>query len=466
MASQVFAATGRFTLWQGPAANTWITHTKVDSKGKVWYIEYYHGKLNKFDPDTGVFTEWKYLNGPWTLDDDPNSEKIWFGESSGRKIGVLDPTTDVLKKWSVPGSYGVSGVQECNGALWFTRYWGSIVGRFTPETNTIEQWTVGRTPLGIACNKEDGTVTFGEYLANKIATIDPETNTLTEWTIPTPLSYDLGGSIEKDSEGNTWFNEGRTGRIGKLDSKNNLFTEWQLPDPKGGPYGVGVDLLDNIWFGEYRNKTVGLLNKNAQGVETYVTPVVSVRIPRVDVVTPSVIDAPPTKVFQSTPIYEIVEGVVSENAEIWPISIMSSEVGDMEITPSGDVFFTDDSTNKVGRLITYTIASIDIKPNSFPNSINPKSQGLLPVGVLSSDEFDATTVDSNSILFAGTSPVKANMDDVNDDGLLDMVLFFEVQSLELTSDDESATLYGKTVDGNNFRGSDSVRVLVHKAGKK
>ena len=37
--------------------------------------------------------------------------------------------------------------------------------------------------------------------------------------------------------------------------------------------------------------------------------------------------------------------------------------------------------------------SIDIKPGSSPNRINPKSNGVIPVGILTTDAFDATTVD-------------------------------------------------------------------------
>jgi 2-keto-4-pentenoate hydratase len=64
--------------------------------------------------------------------------------------------------------------------------------------------------------------------------------------------------------------------------------------------------------------------------------------------------------------------------------------------------------------------SIDIKPGSFPNSINPKSKGKTPVAILTTDSFDATTVDSSTVLFGATgneaAPVHSALEDVDGDG--------------------------------------------------
>jgi len=42
---------------------------------------------------------------------------------------------------------------------------------------------------------------------------------------------------------------------------------------------------------------------------------------------------------------------------------------------------------------------IDIKPGSYPNSINPNSNGVIPVAILTTPSFDATTVDPLSVKF-------------------------------------------------------------------
>ena len=110
--------------------------------------------------------------------------------------------------------------------------------------------------------------------------------------------------------------------------------------------------------------------------------------------------------------------------------------------------------------------SIDIKPgvDNLTNPINLKSKGVVPVAVFSTAvegvlTFDATTIDPASVIFAGASPVKWASEDVNLDGWLDMVFFFNTQSLALGSDSTSATLTANTTDGNDITETDSVKIV-------
>src|SRR5207245_457277 len=47
--------------------------------------------------------------------------------------------------------------------------------------------------------------------------------------------------------------------------------------------------------------------------------------------------------------------------------------------------------------------SIDIKPGSFPNSINTKNEGVVPVAILGGTGIDVTLVDLTTLKFAGAS---------------------------------------------------------------
>ncbi len=117
--------------------------------------------------------------------------------------------------------------------------------------------------------------------------------------------------------------------------------------------------------------------------------------------------------------------------------------------------------NGLGYEVVVIPVPIDIKPGSFPNSINLKSKGNVPVAVLSSPTFDATTVNRNTVVFAGVPPlpIGKSSEDVNGDGLLDLVLHFKTQDLNLQPGDTEACLSGKTLDGQDIEGCDSVRII-------
>ena len=102
---------------------------------------------------------------------------------------------------------------------------------------------------------------------------------------------------------------------------------------------------------------------------------------------------------------------------------------------------------------------IDIKPWSDPNSINLKNKGVIPVAILTTDEFDAAMVDPDTVLFAGAAPVHYAMEDVDNDGDMDMILHFNTQETDIMPGDTEATLTAQTYDGKAFFGTDSVRTI-------
>jgi hypothetical protein len=102
---------------------------------------------------------------------------------------------------------------------------------------------------------------------------------------------------------------------------------------------------------------------------------------------------------------------------------------------------------------------IDIKPCSDPNSINLKSKGVVPVAVLTSESFDASTVDPVTVLFAGASPLRWTMEDVDLDGDMDLLFHFKTRELNLDPSSYEATLAGFTFGGAPILGTDSVRIV-------
>jgi DNA-binding beta-propeller fold protein YncE len=110
---------------------------------------------------------------------------------------------------------------------------------------------------------------------------------------------------------------------------------------------------------------------------------------------------------------------------------------------------------------------VDIKPGSATNPIDLSGRGVIPVAILSSNTFDATTVDPSTVCF-GDDDVPSQRDcteahgkghiaDVNGDGRPDLLLHYEVSQTGIDPGDTRACLTAKTFSGDSIEGCDSIR---------
>jgi hypothetical protein len=60
----------------------------------------------------------------------------------------------------------------------------------------------------------------------------------------------------------------------------------------------------------------------------------------------------------------------------------------------------------------YRGVHVDIKPQSCPNPLNVVSQGVLPVAILGSADFDVTTIDPASVSIFGVNSIRSSYSDV------------------------------------------------------
>jgi hypothetical protein len=117
------------------------------------------------------------------------------------------------------------------------------------------------------------------------------------------------------------------------------------------------------------------------------------------------------------------------------------------------------------ELVQTMTVSIDIKPGEGPASINSKSKGTIPVAVLSSPTFDAAAqVDQTSLTFGPTGGEKSlafctGPQDVNGDGLLDLVCHFNTPSTQFQTGDTKGILKGKILGGSSIAGTGSVIIV-------
>jgi hypothetical protein len=106
---------------------------------------------------------------------------------------------------------------------------------------------------------------------------------------------------------------------------------------------------------------------------------------------------------------------------------------------------------------------IDIKPGSSSNNINPRSRGRIPVAILTTDSFDASTVEPTTVRFGATgseaAPAHWDLEDADGDGDADLILHFKTEATGITCGDTNALLTGQTVGGIEIEGSDSVSTV-------
>ncbi|MEX2270036.1 MAG: hypothetical protein WD690_01105 [Vicinamibacterales bacterium] len=115
----------------------------------------------------------------------------------------------------------------------------------------------------------------------------------------------------------------------------------------------------------------------------------------------------------------------------------------------------------VGVVGSQTVkVSIDVKPGDSPTTIEPGREGMLPVAILSTAGFDATTVDPTTIRIgpAGSEaePVRTMSDDVNKDGRSDLMMLVRIQDMKVKCGDKIIRLTGKTMNGTAIEGSEAV----------
>lgn len=128
---------------------------------------------------------------------------------------------------------------------------------------------------------------------------------------------------------------------------------------------------------------------------------------------------------------------------------------------------------------SYTIyliqrVNLDIKPGNTKNNVNVKSQGVIPVTIYTTSDFDAATINGSTIQLAGVSARNFRLQDVDNDGDLDLVLQFNTQAVinalgvSLDSGESviiDAELTGQTIDDVFIQGFDTIEFFQPGKGK-
>jgi subtilisin-like proprotein convertase family protein len=111
-----------------------------------------------------------------------------------------------------------------------------------------------------------------------------------------------------------------------------------------------------------------------------------------------------------------------------------------------------------------TRVDIDVLPGEASKFVDATSRSTIPVAILSSEDFDATTVIPASVRFAGAPITKGKgaqsangtWTDVNGDGRIDLIVSVSVYSLHLAAGTSEALLTATTVDRKTVTGSQQI----------
>ena len=137
------------------------------------------------------------------------------------------------------------------------------------------------------------------------------------------------------------------------------------------------------------------------------------------------------------------------------LRIETSGEGEIPLTINGETI-----TVQAGEIFSVHEVQIDIKPGSDENPISctSKGDGVIPVAILTTGDFDATTIDDTTVIFEGARETHAQRheEDVDGDDDSDLMFHFRQNDTTLTCKSTEATLTGRTFSGDLFIGTDSI----------
>ncbi|HVZ61873.1 MAG TPA: carboxypeptidase regulatory-like domain-containing protein [Terriglobales bacterium] len=233
---------------------------------------------------------------------DPASKTAWFSEIGLRanKIASFDLATEKFKEYPVPipKSNPHSGVVGKDGRVWLTLATPGIPGKIVsldPATGEIKTYDnpgdQGYTHTMI--EDQDGTMWIsGDGVdggSGQVWSFNVKTEKFKIYKFPAPEkfpetsrgSWDTYGEdkpakyntyhLNVDSKGMVWATTLKYGMLVKINPANGEVKEYFPPDVPG-IRGMAVDGNDNIWFADYYNHQLGMLDQKTGKFKMYHPP--------------------------------------------------------------------------------------------------------------------------------------------------------------------------------------------------
>ena len=439
--------------------------------------------LGTYDP--GTF-DGEYDLGYWgvsprglAVDADNN---LWAGTWIDSMYYYIDGLTGTILKTvdvSPWNHHAYGAVIDANGILWSSGNNRNHLLRLDPSTDppTISTLSLGQFSYGLGVDYQNQLFVSG-WTNSRLARVDVSAGTL-DWTKYNWRIYQ-GRGVACTGDNHVWVASTYRDNVYRFDNDGNHKATIGVGD---GPTGVAVDAAGKVWAVSVNDESIVRINPLTNSVDltkqivgsgghygySDMTGIVA-RTITTQIGTWTVTfdsegeDTPWGKVSWSSEEPEgtsVTVKVRSSNDEIIWSALEDAENGvSLESIPdgryleiqttfeleSGDVSpILFDLTAEVG----YIPVSVDIKPGSWPNPLNRKSKGVLPVAICGTPEFDVSTIDPASIRLIiegvedGVAPLRWSYEDVatlfvgdpfcghdlNGDGIMDLTLKFSTQEL-------------------------------------
>lgn len=257
-----------------------------------------------------------------------------------------------------------------------------------------------------------------------------------------------------DDEALKWLVNGEVVGVGKEAAVGGLAV---------GTYDVTLKAVDRDGNAATAGVTITVADTPVASPDGYTTPAN----------TPLTVEAPGVLNNDTDPEADPLSAVLVSDVSNGTLTLNAA--GSFTYTPNADFSSADSFTYKandgtadsnvvtVSLIVTSILVDIDIKPGSDSNPINPNSQEIIPVAILTTGAFDATQVDPLSVEFgpngAAETHKRGQVEDVDGDGDRDLLLHFNTQDTGIECGDTSATLTGVTLGGQVIEGTDSITTV-------
>ncbi len=178
---------------------------------------------------------------------------------------------------------------------------------------------------------------------------------------------------------------------------------------------------------------------------------------------------------------DLAFGLAFDGQRLYAGSIMKPGIHTLDPDTGDTLGFLAMATPPTGLAATAEVAApecafdVDFRPGSTADTLNLRSQGRVPVALFGSISLDAGDIEQDSLTLSGVPEDHAAFEDIDGDGILDLILHFRTQALVSSLESEygdlrdgmvlDVTLLGDLLDGTGCLGVDRIRIRNQDRGR-